>query len=60
MILPQEAEETWLNPSIEEPQVLASFFQPFPGEAMEAYEVSMLVNSPSNDSLACVTTLPQT
>ena len=33
VILPQEAEETWLNPTIEDPAVLASFFQPFPAEA---------------------------
>ena len=54
VILPQEAEETWLNPAIEDPQVLTSFFQPFPAEAMEVYPVSTMVNSVKNDAAECI------
>ena len=54
VILPQEAEATWLNPSIEDSNVLTSFFQPFPAEAMEVYEVSTAVNSPRNEDQSCI------
>ena len=49
MILPQEAESYWLDPTIDDEKVLTSFFKPFPGEAMVAYEVSSRVSTPAND-----------
>jgi len=54
VILPHEAEATWLNATIEDPQVLTSFFQPFPAEAMKAYPVSTMVNSVKNDTAECI------
>ena len=54
VILPQEAEATWLDPKIHDLMVLTSFFKPFPGEAMVAYEVSSRVNTPANDDPECI------
>jgi len=34
--------------------MLAAILQPLPSEQMEAHEVSTLVNSPDNDSAACI------
>ena len=40
--------------TIEDPQVLTSFFQPFSAEAMQAYQVSTIVNSVKNDTAECI------
>ena len=52
VILREEQEETWLSPEVDA-QELLSILKPFPGE-MEAYSVSTLVNSPSNDDPRCI------
>ncbi|WP_044748965.1 SOS response-associated peptidase [Bacillus alveayuensis] len=49
VILRKEDEETWLNRSIEDNDLLHDLLKPFPADEMEAYEVSTLVNSPKND-----------
>ena len=54
VILPGEAESLWLDPRIDDPAVLTSLLAPYPGEEMEAYEVSVLVNSPRHDAPDCV------
>jgi hypothetical protein len=36
------------------PMILVAILQPLPSELMEVHEVSKLVNSPENDSAACV------
>jgi putative SOS response-associated peptidase YedK len=36
------------------PMILAAILQPLPSELMEVNEVSKLVNSPENDSAACI------
>ena len=48
-ILPRNMEGFWLDRSIEEPSRLRSVLTPYPDAAMEAYEVSTLVNSVAND-----------
>lgn len=53
VILPREAEEAWLDPSLD-PGELGCLLVPFPGEAMEAYRVSPLVNSPRHDGPGCI------
>ncbi|KAA9014056.1 SOS response-associated peptidase [Niallia endozanthoxylica] len=50
VILKKEDEQTWLNPSIQDPHKLNSILKPLPEEFIEAYEVSNLVNSPKNNS----------
>ena len=57
VILPPDAYTAWLNPSAQTPELL-SWLKPFPAEAMTAYPVSRLVNSPANDLPDCI--LPAT
>jgi putative SOS response-associated peptidase YedK len=53
VILDEPAQRRWLD--AETPtEVLQSLLQPFPARAMEAYEVSQLVNTPKNDVPACI------
>ena len=59
VILPQEAESYWLDPAIDDQDVLTSFFRPFPAEAMVAYEVSTKVNTPANDDPECIRRVAQ-
>ena len=49
VILPREMESFWLDRSIEDTTKLRSVLTPYPDAAMEAYEVSTLVNSVAND-----------
>ena len=49
VILAREMEGFWLDRSIEDPVELHSVLTPYPDAAMEAYEVSTLVNSVAND-----------
>jgi putative SOS response-associated peptidase YedK len=45
----------WLDgPFVARAMDLDLVLQPLPSERMEAHEVSTLVNSPENDSAACV------
>ncbi len=57
VILQTHAFETWLDSSIQNPQLLSSFLQPYPPEEMEAFPVSTIVNNPKNDSEACIQAL---
>ena len=50
VILPGEAEELWLDASADDPGLLGQLLQPYDADAMEAYEVSTLVNSVRNDT----------
>ena len=49
VILPKELESSWLDDEVQDPLSLGDIFIPYPAEAMRAYEVSSLVNRPSND-----------
>ena len=49
VILPRDLEEFWLDAGVEDSGALGSVLAPYPGGAMEVYEVSTLVNSPAND-----------
>ena len=49
VILPQAMEALWLDHSNDDPDMLRSVLAPYAAEAMEAYEVSTLVNSAAND-----------
>ncbi len=48
VILSKEVEEFWLDDSVYDPTALTSVLTPYPDGAMEAYEVSSLVNSVAN------------
>jgi len=53
VIVPREARDAWLAPG-EDASTLASVLRPYPDEALEAYAVSRLVNSPRNDAPECI------
>lgn len=54
VILDKLSQNTWLDSEITAPSVLTILLQPFTSELMEAYEVSTLVNSPTNDRQECI------
>ena len=54
VIVPREAEERWLDPTVEDPQKVLPLLQPYAEGELEAYAVSTLVNSPRNDMAACI------
>jgi putative SOS response-associated peptidase YedK len=49
VILPREREELWLDHNVQDHNLLGSALAPYPADAMEAYEVSSLVNSVANN-----------
>ena len=49
VVLPREAEQFWLDPSVEDPAAITDVLNPAPDDAMNAYEVSSLVNSVANN-----------
>ena len=53
VILPPEAYSIWLEEGEPDLKTLQALLQPYPAEAMQAYPVSTLVNSPGNDSPQC-------
>ena len=55
VILPREMEGLWLDRSIQDPGALRGVLTPYPDDAMEAYEVSTLVNSVANDGPELIT-----
>lgn len=53
-ILDRDLEQTWLDPRVQDHQLLSKCLQPYSNELMETYEVSSLVNSPKNNDPQCV------
>lgn len=49
VILSKEVEDLWLDTALDDSQTLTQFLEPYPDDALEAFEVSALVNSASND-----------
>ena len=49
VVLPREMEDFWLDGSIDDAAALRSVLKPHPGDEMETYGVSSLVNSVVND-----------
>ena len=49
VILPRETEEMWLNSDLEEASALTDILISYPGDGMDAYEVSTMVNYARND-----------
>lgn len=54
VILPRDAYPIWLDPGEQKLNQLSSLLRPYPADEMQAYPVSRLVNSPSNDSPQCI------
>jgi putative SOS response-associated peptidase YedK len=59
VILPREGYSAWLNPNEIQPADLDDLLRPYPSTELAAYPVSTIVNSPGNDSPACVVPLTQ-
>jgi putative SOS response-associated peptidase YedK len=53
VIVPVDARERWLAAD-SDPRDLAALLRPYPADAMEAYDVSRLVNTPKNDGPECI------
>ena len=49
VILPRDLEEFWLDSDVTDPAALSDVLAPYPGDLMEAYEVSTLVNRAANN-----------
>jgi len=49
VILAEETEDLWLDTALDDSDALTQLLEPYPDDALEAYEVSRLVNSASND-----------
>lgn len=58
VILPRASHAAWIEEGERDPGELGALLRPYPPDAMEAYPVSTLVNSPRNDSPACIEPLP--
>ncbi len=54
VILEREAYDLWLDPAEQSPDRLGKWLRPYPAAQMTAHPVSTLVNSPANDSPACI------
>jgi putative SOS response-associated peptidase YedK len=54
VIIPKANEDLWLDPQVQEAEVLLNLLQPYSAAAMQAYPVSKRVNSPANNSPGCV------
>jgi putative SOS response-associated peptidase YedK len=54
VILPRKSYPQWLEPDEQPPARLTSLLKPYPAAEMTAYPVSTLVNSPRNNSPACI------
>ena len=50
VILSRESEALWLDPEFEDAASLAPIFVPSPNSALDAYEVTRLVNHARNDN----------
>lgn len=57
VILSRDTESIWLDSAVQDPGLLTSLLVPPPDEAMEAYEVSPLVNSARNNVAECIAPL---
>ncbi len=52
-ILRPEFEQEWLNPDLQDEQIL-ELLQPYPDKEMRLYSVSTMVNLPKNDSMKII------
>lgn len=49
VIVTPDTHDAWLDPAVEQPDRLSPLLRPYPAEAMDAYPVGPLVNSPTHD-----------
>ena len=54
VIIPSESCDAWLDPAVERPDTVLPLLKPYPAEAMTAFAVSTLVNSPAHEDPRCI------
>ena len=54
VILHPQDYDLWLNPGIQERELLRPLFSPYPFESMRAYPIGSWVNNPRNDGAQCI------
>jgi putative SOS response-associated peptidase YedK len=54
VIVPREFEDVWLDPTPKAREELERVLRPYRAEELELFEVSSLVNSPTNDGPECL------
>ncbi len=54
VIVKPEDYGVWLDPTVQQADILSPIFEPFPFDKMVATSVSTAVNTPSNDSELCI------
>jgi putative SOS response-associated peptidase YedK len=54
VILPEAAEDRWLDPGEGSREKLLSLLKPYPPSEMAAYEVTPIVNSAGHDAPDCI------
>ena len=54
VILHPEDYELWLDPDVQEVDLLSPLLVPYPVDSMEAYPVSRRVNNPANNEPSCI------
>ncbi len=54
VILKKEDEDLWLNPDIQNSDVVLHLLKPFSSDDMETYEISTYVNNPRNEGEKCI------
>jgi putative SOS response-associated peptidase YedK len=54
VIVKPEDYDVWLDPTVQQAEILLPIFEPFPSDRMIAISVSTAVNIPSNDSELCI------
>lgn len=59
VILPRESYPFWLEPAEKKPEDLQDLLRPYPAHELTAFPVSTIVNSPGNNTPACVLPLTQ-
>jgi putative SOS response-associated peptidase YedK len=59
VILHPKDYDLWLDPELQQTDLLQPLLHPYPSEEMDAYPVSRWVNSPGNDDPSCIEPLPR-
>ncbi len=54
VIVAPEDYARWLDPAVQKPEPILPLLRPYPSEPMEAYPVSVWVNSPARDEQRCL------
>ena len=49
VIIPKDSEDLWLDSRNQDADSIRDLIKPFPGDEMEVYEITNLVNSAAND-----------